>query len=129
MAAYGMQNPGGAPLDPPLRCGDRETSCHSYHDPPHMGAHCRKPLWHHRPDQVACLETAIAPLPLPMACREAKVVGIAHLAPAVAVCGDQQRDHILGGELLWRRYPHARRVKPVRFWQVSHAPVVFGPPP
>ena len=58
----------------------------------------------------------------------AKVVGIAHLAPAVAVCSDEQRGHPLCGELLWRRCPHARRVKPVRFWQASHAPVVFGLP-
>ena len=102
IAAYGMTKPIGDTLDPLLRCGERETSCRSYHDPPHMGAHCRKPLWHHRSHQIACLETAIAPLPLPMACREAKVVGIAHLAPAVAACGDEQRDHTLGGELLWR---------------------------
>jgi hypothetical protein len=118
----------GDALDPLLLCGDSETSCRSYHDPPNMCAHCRKPLWHHRAHQIACLETEIAPLPLPMAAREAKVVGIAHLAPAVAVRSDEQRQHALCGELLWRRCPDARRVKPVRFWQASHAPVVFGLP-
>jgi hypothetical protein len=127
IAAYGMTKPMGNTLDPLFLCGDSEPSRRSYHDPPNMGAHCRKPLWHYCPHQVARLETEIASLSLPMASREAKVVGIAHLAPAVAVCSDEQREHTFCGELRWRRCPNARRVKPVRFWQTSHAPVVFGP--
>jgi hypothetical protein len=38
--------------------------------------------------QIACLEPEIAPLPLAMTGRQAKVVGIAHLAPVMAVCRD-----------------------------------------
>src|SRR6266852_7841623 len=62
IAAYGMTKPMGDTLDPPLRCGDRETSCRSYHDSPHMGTHCRKPLWHHRPQSG---KGPTLPLPLP----------------------------------------------------------------
>src|SRR5260370_20704375 len=80
IAAYEMTKPMGDTLDPLLLCGNSETSCRSYHDPPDMGARCPKPLWHHRPHQIACLETAIAPLPLPMAGLEAQVVRTAHLA-------------------------------------------------